>query len=186
MESNEVRPFLAAQRHDILRELAADRNDTVQQRVVEVVSRGINSSGPKLDGKAGAIDGTIAVISFGDLAAYVPICGAYPGPKIEFPKSKDGKEDKEGKEGKDSKEGKEAKDSKEGKEGKEAKDSKEGKEGKEDKDTSDGFKVGGSETLDPFHRFGELTDLPSETFNGIAQSFPSLLNSAIARGGAIF
>jgi hypothetical protein len=167
-KETEVRPFLAAQRRDVLRDLVADRNELVHRNVVTVVGRGMDRGIPKLDGKAGALDGTIAVVSGGDIAAYVPICGAYPGPKIEHPK------------GKDTKEGKEAKDGKEGKEGKEAKD------GKEDKDSSDGFKLGGSEMMDPFSRLGEAERLPFETFNTIARSFPALLKNAIARGGVIF
>jgi hypothetical protein len=148
--------------------LAADRNEAIHRSVIAVVSRGLNPAVPKVDGKGGAIDGTIAVVSAGDLGAYVPICGAYPGPKIEHPK------------GKDTKEGKEAKDSKEGKEGKESKDS------KEDKDSSDGFKTAGSEVQDPFSRFGEVERLPTEQFNAIAKMFPVLLSSAIARGRVVF
>jgi hypothetical protein len=163
-----VRPFLAGQRHDVLRDLAVTRHETTQRRVVELVGRAMNPDAPKIDGKASALDGTIAVVSMGDIAAYVPICGAYPGPKVEHPK------------GKDTKEGKEAKDSKEGKEGKESKDS------KEDKDSSDGYKMGGSEVQDPFFRFGEAESLPWTSFNAILRAHPALLDTAIARGSVVF
>lgn len=168
MPSEQTRPFLAAQRRDVLLELIAGRNELIQANVVRLVGRALDHSTVKLDGKAGAADGVIGVVNPGDLGAYVPICGAYPGPKVEHPK------------GKDTKEGKEQKDGKEGKEGKESKD------GKEDKDSSDGFKTGGDEVQDPFTRFGEQVELPSEAFNAIARAFPSALQGAIARGGAVF
>jgi hypothetical protein len=165
----EVRPFLAEQRHDVLVDLARRRNDVVNQHVVGIVANGMNPQKPKVDGKGGAVDGTPGVIQLGDLGAYVPICGAYPGPKIEHPK------------GKDTKEGKESKDSKEGKEGKESKDSKEGK------DTSDGYKVGGDEVSNPFTRLGDAGDpVPWALFNEIASAYPEALQNAIARGAAPF
>jgi hypothetical protein len=167
MANDEVRPFLSAQRHDVLRELVADRNETVHRRVVSIISRAMDPAAAKIDGKSGALDGTPAVVSAGDISAYVPICGGYPGPKVEHPK------------GKDTKEGKESKEGKEGKEGKESKDS------KEDKDTSDGFKSGGDEVSNPFSRFGEIV-LPVAAFNAIARSHPALLETAIARGRVVF
>lgn len=199
MADERIRPFLAAQRRDVLRGLVAGRNEAVHQSVVAVVGRALRADIPKIDGKAGGLDGS-ASFSFGlGDAAFVPLCGAYqPGwPPINHPKgkeekegkeSKDGKEGKEGKESKDSKEGKEgkeAKDGKEGKEGKESKDGKEGKEskdGKEDKDTSDGFKAGGDEVQDPFTRWGEQEAIPVESMNAIAQAFPALLQGAVKAG----
>jgi len=180
MANDDVRPFLSAQRHDVLRDLVVNRNALIQRRVVDTVTRGMNESIPKIDGKGGALDGTLAVVSLGDISSYVPICGAYPGPKIEHPKGKDTKEGKESKDGKEGKEGKESKDGKEGKEGKESKDS------KEDKDHGDGFKLGGDEVQDPFSRFGEQVELPSEKFNAIARAFPTLLKTAMARGQVMF
>jgi hypothetical protein len=165
---DQVRPFLSRERHDVLRELATQRGDVIHYRVAELVARAIDPETVKIDGKGGSLDGTPGVILGGGLSSYVPICGAYPGPKIEHPK------------GKDTKEGKEAKDSKEGKEGKEAKDSKEGK------DSSDGFKAGGDEVQDPFHRLGDSERLPWEAFNAIARAHPEAVQNAIARGGAVF
>jgi hypothetical protein len=206
MAQDEVRPFLAAQRHDVLRQLVADRNQAIHRLAIETVGRALNPDKPKIDGKGGALDGTIAVVS--DSAAFGPVgppfCFAYPGPKIEHPKGKEGKEGKEGKDSKEGKEGKESKDSKEGKEGKESKDSKEGKEGKEgkdskegkegkeskdgkeDKDSSDGFKTGGAEVQDPFFRFGDPERLPWTTFNIIARAHPAQLENAVARGEVVF
>jgi hypothetical protein len=181
MDDEEIRPFLAAQRHDVLHDLAGTRNQVVQRRVMEIVSRGVDPAGAKIDGKGGALDGTIAVVSAGDIAAYVPICGAYPGPKIEHPKGKDTKEGKEQKDGKESKEGKEQKDGKESKEGKESKDSKEDKDG-----AADGGKFAGDETQDPFAHLGDAVVLPWEAFNRIAQDHPVLLEQAIARGSVMF
>jgi len=163
-----VRPFLAEQRHDVLRQLAVGRSDAVHYRVAETVSKALDPATVKIDGKGGALDGTPGVLSDGDLVAYVPFCGAYPGPKVEHPK------------GKDTKEGKEQKDSKEGKEGKESKDS------KEDKDSSDGYKTGGNEVQDPFHRLGEIRVLPWEQFNAIARAHGAAVLNAIARGSAVF
>ena len=176
MSDEKIRPFLAAQRRDVLRGLLAGRNEAVHQAVIAVVSRAMNPEFTKIDGKAGGLDGS-ASFSFGlgGESALVPICGAYqPGwPPVHYPK---GKEDKEGKEGKEGKEDKEGKESKDGKEGKESKD------GKEDKDTSDGFKGGGDEISDPFNRWGEIENIPSEDMNAIAQAFPALLQRAIQAG----
>jgi hypothetical protein len=188
MANEGVRPFLAAQRRDLLQNLAQGQRESVHQGIVSTVGRAFDVDKPKLDGKAGGLDGAAAASFIGDEAAFVPLCGAYqPGwPPINHPKGKeekegkeqkDGKESKEGKDAKDGKEGKEGKESKEGKEGKEGKESKDGKEGKEgkeskdgkeDKDTSDGFKFGGDEAQDPFSRFGDPQELPWESFNAIA------------------
>jgi len=98
MATEAVRPFLAGQRHDVLLQLVAGRNELIQQNIV-VVARGIDPHVPKLDGKGGAADGVIGVLNHGDIASYVPICGAYPGPKIEHPKGKEGGQGAEGLQG---------------------------------------------------------------------------------------
>ena len=162
-----TRPFLAEQRRDVLSELITSRNELIQRNVVALVSRGINPSAVKLDGKAGAADGVIGIANSSDFLMPVPIqCDHYePEPPPKHKEEKDGKEMKEGKEGK---------------EGKEAKESKEGK------DTSDGFKAGGDEVQNPFTRYGDWNELPGEAFNAIARAFPEVLQAAIARGVAVF
>ena len=163
MPNDKVKPFLAGQRRDILRSLVATGNEAVHQSIIEKVSKAMKPEIPKIDGKAGGLDGSSS-IGFGNDVAY----GSKNIDDVAYvPKSiKEGKDKEQSDKGKD-------------------KDKESSDKGKDkDKESSDGFKTSGDEMQNPFTRFGEVQQIPYESLNAIGQAFPDLLKSAIARGSA--
>jgi hypothetical protein len=110
MATEAVRPFLAGQRHDVLLQLVAGRNELIQQNIV-VVARGIDPHVPKTARVARPTASSASSIMGTSLRTF-----RFAAP-IRARRSNIRRERKEGKEQKDSKEGKEGKDSKDSKEG---------------------------------------------------------------------
>jgi hypothetical protein len=165
MPDDSPQPFLAAQRRDVLGRLASEYTQGVGATVFKRIADCLDPEQTKIDGKGGALDGTLTDATDNEaMAIGPPICGAYPGPPPKAPK-----ESKEVKDG-----GKDAKDSKEG--GKDHKDS------KEHKDTSDGDEENDGYDSDPFIVLGDPAELPIDSFEAVARTHPERVEIAVARG----
>jgi hypothetical protein len=204
MAPDEVRPFLARQRRDVLATLAG-RQAAVDRGIGAAVARALDPESVKLDGKAGAFDGKAGGI---DVVALLPpdeLKFLAPDEKTGKEGTKDTKETKDVKETKDgekeaTKEGKEGKDTKDGaKESKETKDkevkdkeskdtkdgtkdTKDGKDGKEEKDDEVGKLHGIEIDVMAFQRFGDAEQLPWDVFNEIARAHPERMRARLERG----